>query len=198
MSQNYQKHLGHIRVLQNINLFKYCGFDYRKLNNADVLEYGPGLGKFYPYAISLNAKKITVVDKNHAVRLMALLRGANLTIDSRIGIDKKIKIFSDFVIGVGILNVFDFDNLKTYENTVRTIDSNIKHDGIGGLWSIYDQVGYKRSKYSSSEILKRTKFRDMVFKSLGWKKQNLKDKNLKYIGLDYNFNDNFGLYVKKI
>lgn len=82
--QNYQGHLGHTRVLQNINLFRTLGFRADALIGKSFLEFGPGLGGLYPYALATNASNVSIIDKNHATRLVALLRGATDSFESRL------------------------------------------------------------------------------------------------------------------
>lgn len=101
----------------------------------------------------------------------------------------------DFVIGVGILNIFDFSNIEEYEALVKNIDNQINSNGLGGLWVTYDQS--EKRELEGENIEKYLNIRDDIFASLGWNKRNDELTNHHLIGLDYNFNQNFGVFTKQ-
>lgn len=67
--QSYQKHLGHIRVLQNLHLLRALGIRPSDLVNKKAVEFGPGVGGLYPVLLA-NGCETSVVDKNAAVLIL--------------------------------------------------------------------------------------------------------------------------------
>lgn len=200
-SQKYQPHLGHIRVLQNLHLVESLGLNIKDVTGKAVMEYGPGLGGFYPLAIASEAAVVDVVDKNPAVRLMAMLRGASCVKEMLIGDNAAFPVEReyDFVIGVGLLNIFKFDSADTYERFVEFVTGQIRPGGIGGVWVTYDQDrNLKNKALSGAEINASLRVRDAVFRRYGWRKREIDSLDSRRIGLDYNYTDQFAVFTKNL
>lgn len=90
----------------------------------------------------------------------------------------------DFLCGIGLLNIFSFQDVDGYSKAVAYISSLIKKGGTG-VWVTYDQPHSNMRQTSVNEV-EPYRWSSTTFIRNGWKDvTNVATADLKTVGLDY-------------